>query len=106
MHSYQARASALLLICAMAQGHAADLGPDKQLIDACAARTDARMDSMTLRKLEQLRNFEFSLRMAMTQVTGGEQSMTASDWQTARANLLRTRKQLADACEVPIPSQG
>ncbi len=97
---------AALLTLAAIPVDAAQTAADQQLIERCAARTDARMDSMTLRKLEQLRNFEFSLRMAMSQVIGGEQSMPASDWQKARANLQRARAQLAQACEVAMPAQG
>jgi len=76
---------------------------DQRLIEHCAARTDARMDMMTLGKLDQLRNFEFSLRMAMSQVAAGEQAMSAPEWQRVNANLQRSRQQLAEACEVPLP---
>ncbi|MES2683625.1 MAG: hypothetical protein V4650_08930 [Pseudomonadota bacterium] len=68
----------------------------------CAARTDARMESMTLRKLEQIRNYEFSLRMAITQFAGSE-NMTAAEQQRATAQLQEARRQFAQVCEVSVP---
>lgn len=79
---------------------------DTQLISNCAARTDARMDSMTLGKLEQIRNYEFSLRMAIAQTAAGPEVMSASEWQKATATLSAARIKLATACEVAVPLQG
>ena len=76
---------------------------DARLMSNCAARTDARMESMTLRKLEQIRNYEFSLRMAMTQFAAGSEGMTATEWQQATVQLHEARYQFAQACEVSVP---
>lgn len=79
---------------------------DAQLISNCAARTDARMDSMTLGKLEQIRNYEFSLRIAMAQLAAGSDAMSPSEWQKATAKLREARIELAKVCEVAVPLQG
>lgn len=79
---------------------------DARLISNCAARTDARMESMTLGKLEQIRNFEFSLRMAMAQLAAGADAMSPSEWQLATAKLRKARTELAQVCEVSVPLQG
>jgi hypothetical protein len=76
---------------------------DAQLMNACAARTDARMESMTLRKLEQIRNYEFSLRIAMAQIAPGESAMSSDEWRLALANLRQARRQLAQVCGVSVP---
>lgn len=91
-----------------ASGHAASLtgSVDAHLINNCAARTDARMESMTLGKLEQIRNFEFSLRMAMAQLAAGSDAMSPSEWQQATAKLSKARIELAQVCEVSVPLQG
>lgn len=79
---------------------------DARLISNCAARTDARMESMTLGKLEQIRNFEFSLRMAMAQLAAGADAMSPSEWQLATAKLRKARTELAQVCGVSVPLQG
>ena len=79
---------------------------DARLISTCEARTDARMESMTLGKLEQIRNYEFSLRMAMAQLAGGSDAMSPSDWQQATSQLRQARLQLAQVCGVSVPAQG
>ena len=76
---------------------------DARLMSNCAARTDARMESMTLRKLEQIRNYEFSLRMAMTQFAAGSENMSAAEWQQATMQLHEARYQFAQVCEVSVP---
>lgn len=79
---------------------------DARLISNCAARTDARMESMTLGKLEQIRNYEFSLRMAMAQLAGGADAMSPTEWQRATAQLGQARSALAQVCGVSVPLQG
>ena len=61
---------------------------------------------MTLGKLEQIRNFEFSLRMAMAQLAAGSDAMSPSEWQRATARLREARTQLAQVCGVSVPLQG
>jgi len=79
---------------------------DNRLMSVCAARTDARMESMTLGKLEQIRNFEFSLRMAMAQLAAGAEAMTPQEWQLANSKLSQARNDLAQVCGVMVPAQG
>lgn len=86
-----------------AQGSSQVAAVDARLMSHCAARTDARMESMTLRKLEQIRNYEFSLRMAITQLAAGSESMTATEWQQANVQLQEARRQFAQVCEVSLP---
>lgn len=64
------------------------------------------MESMTLGKLEQIRNYEFSLRMAMAQLAAGEGSMSKLDWQRATADLFRARSRFAQVCGLPAAYQG
>jgi len=101
----------ILLILCLSFGFAAQAADgtssvDSRLINNCAARTDARMESMTLGKLEQIRNFEFSLRMAMAQLAAGSDAMSPSEWQRATARLREARTQLAQVCGVSVPLQG
>ncbi|MDO9453273.1 MAG: hypothetical protein Q7J29_10505 [Stagnimonas sp.] len=79
---------------------------DARLINNCAARTDARMESMTLGKLEQIRSYEFSLRMAMAQLAAGSDAMTPSEWQQATAKLRTARLELAQVCGISMSSLG
>lgn len=79
---------------------------DARLMSTCAARTDARMESMTLGKLDQIRNFEFSLRMAMAQLAAGSDAMSSTEWQLATAKLREARQELALVCGVAVPLQG
>lgn len=100
-----------LVFAALAATGAAQAGMhpesvDARLISNCEARTDARMDSMTLGKLEQIRNYEFSLRMAVAQLASGSDAMSPSDWQQATSQLRNARVQLAQVCGVAVPAQG
>lgn len=100
-------AAALLLgHVARAAEPASSSSVDTRLINNCAARTDARMESMTLGKLEQIRNYEFSLRMAMAQLAAGSDAMTPTEWQQATAKLRIARLELAQVCGVSMPSLG
>lgn len=104
-HRQSGQLPALLILFAVlpAAAQLPQTNPYQLLIEHCAARTDARMDTMTLGKLDQIRNFEFSLRMAMTQVAAGQQALSAVEWQQAKANLQRARRRLSEICEVPLP---
>lgn len=95
-----------VLAAGAAQASIAAESVDAQLISSCEARTDARMESMTLGKLEQIRNYEFSLRMAVAQLAGGADAMSPSDWQQATSQLRTARLQLAQVCGVSVPAQG
>jgi hypothetical protein len=102
--------AAALLPMAAADAH---LGADEQLISRCAARTDARMDSMTLAKLEQIRNFEFALRMAMVGAhtapePGPDPSVQqpAQEQAQAQATLARARVLYAEVCDLGAPAPG
>ena len=79
---------------------------DQRLINTCAARTDARMESMTLRKLEQIRNYEFSLRMALAQQAAGADAMSPTDWQRVTSDVRLARARFAQVCELKLPMQG
>ncbi|MES2885860.1 MAG: hypothetical protein V4709_13715 [Pseudomonadota bacterium] len=94
----------LLTVAAHAASPASSV--DARLINNCAARTDARMESMTLGKLEQIRNYEFSLRMAMAQLAAGSGAMSPGEWQKATAKLRKARTELAQVCEVSVPQLG
>lgn len=98
----------VMLVSHMAQATSANAvsAVDSQLISNCAARTDARMESMTLGKLEQIRNYEFSLRIAMAQLAAGSNAMSPSEWQKVTAKLREARIGLAKVCEVAVPLQG
>ncbi len=105
------RCTAALLLCcvsaaAIANDSRVDQSVDARLMNNCAARTDARMDSMTQGKLEQIRNYEFSLRIAMAQLAGGSDAMSPSEWQRATAQLRTARVQLAQVCDIAVPAQG
>lgn len=99
---------AVMLVGYMTQATSANTvsAVDAQLISNCAARTDARMDSMTLGKLEQIRNYEFSLRIAMAQLAAGSDAMSPSEWQKATAKLREARMELAKVCGVAVPLQS
>ena len=98
--------AAAALLANTAQAGAPANSVDARLISNCAARTDARMESMTLAKLEQIRNYEFSLRIAMAQLAAGSNGMSPGDWQRATAKLSEARIRLAQVCEVSVPLQG
>lgn len=98
--------AALLLLAHTAQAAQPVASIDARLINNCAARTDARMESMTLGKLEQIRNYEFSLRMAMAQLAGGSDAMSPNEWQQATAKLREARLELAQVCGVSVPLQS
>lgn len=90
-------------LAAQAQSAGVDRSIDNRLINTCAARTDARMGSMTQRKLEQIRNYEFSLRMAAAQLVGGSSAMSSRDWQLVTAQVQEARTQLAEVCDISLP---
>lgn len=98
--------AAAFLLAHTAQAAAPATSIDARLINNCAARTDARMESMTLGKLEQIRNYEFSLRMAMAQLAGGSDAMSPGEWQQATATLREARMELAQVCGVSVPRQS
>ncbi len=79
---------------------------DAQLIDACSSRTDARMDTMTLGKLDQIRNYEFSLRMAIAQFAGGAGALTPVELLSATDSLDHARQRYALVCEIQMPMRG
>lgn len=98
--------AAALLLGHVAQAAEPATSVDARLINNCAARTDARMESMTLGKLEQIRNYEFSLRIAMAQLAAGSDAMTPGEWQQATAKLRAARQDLAQVCGVSMPTLG
>lgn len=79
---------------------------DAQLINACAARTDARMESMTLRKLDQIRNYEFSLRMAIAQLAGGTEAFSPTELRSVTDSIAGARQRFASVCEISLPMHG
>ncbi len=106
MNPVVALLTTMMLTGTMAQAAAPANTVDQQLMSACAARTDARMESMTLGKLDQIRNYEFSLRIAIAQLAAGSGAMTPKEWQLATAKLSSARNQLAQVCGVMVPTQS
>lgn len=96
--------AALWLFSAMASAMPAG-GVDERLMSACAARVDARMDSMGPEELDYLRRLEFGLRMAMAPFAAGE-SLSDHDLEEASEQLDLARRQLASACGVPLHTAG
>lgn len=80
-------------------------GIDDHLMSACAARIDARMDSMGPEELDYLRRLEFGLRMALAPFAAGE-SLSNHDLEEASEQLELARRQLASACGVPLHTAG
>lgn len=79
---------------------------DTALIDSCSARTDARMESMTLGKLDQIRNYEFTLRLTIAQLADNGACLTSNERRRVDENLERARLRYATACEVSVPASG
>lgn len=80
-------------------------GVDDRLMSACAARVDARMDSMGADELEYIRRLEFGLRMAMAPFAAGD-SLNHQDLAEASQQLNLARYRLASACGVPLHTAG
>jgi hypothetical protein len=80
-------------------------GVDDRLMSACAARLDARMDSMGADELEYIRRLEFSLRMAMAPFAAGD-SLSYRELAAANEQLNLARYRLASACGVPLHTAG